>query len=224
MSKILVVDDDAHIRELVRVFLRNEGFEVVEADDGMEALSKLDSIKVDLAVIDVMMPKMDGWELCEELKASFDLPVLMLTAKGQTSQKLKGFQLGTDDYLVKPFEPLELVARVKALLKRYRIAASQTIQIGELTMNRKTFEVKVNGESMTLPLKEFELLFKLASYPGRTFSREQLIEDIWGFDFVGTDRTLDVHINRLRERFREEKHSFKITTIRGLGYRLEVTS
>ena len=224
MGKILVVDDDPHIRELVRVFLRNEGFEVIEAADGMEALDKLDSVKVDLAVIDIMMPKMDGWELCQELKATFDIPVLMLTAKGETSQKLKGFQLGTDDYLVKPFEPLEIVARVKALLKRYRIESSQTIQIGQVVMDRKTHQIKVNGESLTLPLKEFELLFKLASYPGRTFSREQLIEDIWGFDFRGNDRTLDVHINRLRERFPEENHSFKITTIRGLGYRLEARS
>ena len=222
MSKILVVDDDPHILELVRVFLRNEGFEVIEAVDGMEALSRLDSIKVDLAVIDVMMPRMDGWDLCQELKASFDIPVLMLTAKGETSQKLKGFQLGTDDYLVKPFEPLEMVARVKALLKRYRIEASQTIQIGDLVMDRKTYWVILNEENITLPLKEFELLFKLASYPGRTFSREQLIEDVWGYDFHGNDRTLDVHISRLRERFPEEKHSFKITTIRGLGYRLEV--
>ena len=222
MSKILVVDDDPHILELVRVFLRNEGFEVIEAVDGMAALSKLDSIKVDLAVIDVMMPKMDGWELCQELKASFDIPVLMLTAKGETSQKLKGFQLGTDDYLVKPFEPLEMVARVKALLKRYHIESSQVIQIGELTMDRKTYQVILDEENLTLPLKEFELLFKLASYPGRTFSREQLIEDVWGYDFHGNDRTLDVHISRLRERFPEEKHIFKITTIRGLGYRLEV--
>jgi two-component system OmpR family response regulator len=224
MSKILIVDDDPHIRELVRVFLRNDGFEVIEASDGVDALSKLDSVKVDLAVIDVMMPNMDGWELCQELRAAFDLPILMLTAKGETSQKLKGFQLGTDDYLIKPFEPLELVARVNALLKRYRIAASQSIQIGELSMDHKTFEVTVNGEGLTLPLKEFELLFKLASYPGRTFSREQLIEDIWGYDFRGNDRTLDVHINRLRERFPEERYSFKITTIRGLGYRLEAGS
>jgi len=224
MSKILVVDDDAHIRELIRVFLRNDGFEVIEAVDGLDALSRIDSVKADLAVIDVMMPNMDGWELCQELKATFNIPVLMLTAKGETSQKLKGFQLGTDDYLVKPFEPLELVARVKALLKRYRIESSQTIQIGELAMDRKTFEATINGESFTLPLKEFELLFKLASYPGRTFSREQLIEDIWGYDFHGNDRTLDVHINRLRERFPEKKLSFKITTIRGLGYRLEATS
>ncbi len=222
MSKILVVDDDPHIRELASLFLRNDGFEVIEAADGMEALSKLDSSKIDLAVIDVMMPRMDGWELCQEIRGTFDIPILMLTARGETSQKLKGFELGTDDYVVKPFEPLELVARVHALLKRYRIAASQTVQIGELTMDRKTFEVKLNGENLTLPLKEFELLFKLASYPGRTFSREQLIEDIWGYDFTGTDRTLDVHINRLRERFPQEKHSFRITTIRGLGYRLEV--
>jgi two-component system, OmpR family, response regulator len=224
MSQILMVDDDAHIRELARVFLRNDGFDVIEAADGVDALSKLDSVKVDLAIIDVMMPNMDGWELCQELKATFDIPVLMLTARGETSQKLKGFQLGTDDYLVKPFEPLELVARVKALLKRYRIEASQTIQIGELSMDRKTYQVIDDGESLTLPLKEFELLFKLASYPGRTFSREQLIEDIWGYDFHGNDRTLDVHISRLRERFVEAKHSFKITTIRGLGYRLEVIS
>ncbi|HVN15453.1 MAG TPA: response regulator transcription factor, partial [Anaerolineales bacterium] len=171
MSKILVVDDDAHIRELVRVFLKSDGFEVIEAADGVEALAQLDSVKADLAVIDIMMPNMDGWELCEELKASFNIPVLMLTAKGETSQKLKGFQLGTDDYLVKPFEPLELVARVKALLKRYHIESLQTIQIGELTMDRKTYQVTVNSESLTLPLKEFDLLFKLASYPGRTFSR-----------------------------------------------------
>lgn len=224
MNKILLVDDDSHIRELACLFLRRDGFDVLEAVDGVEALSKVDSVKVDLAVIDVMMPNMDGWELCQELKSTFDMPVLMLTAKGETSQKLRGFQLGTDDYLVKPFEPLELVARVKALLKRYRIESSQTIKVGKLTMDRKTYQVKVGDESLTLPLKEFELLFKLASYPGRTFSREQLIEDVWGYDFHGNDRTLDVHISRLRERFPEEKHSFRITTIRGLGYRLEMNS
>jgi two-component system OmpR family response regulator len=224
MSKILIVDDDAHIRELARLFLQNEGFDTYEAADGVEALSKLESVKVDMVILDVMMPNMDGWELCRQLREAYDIPLLMLTAKGETSQKLKGFRLGTDDYLVKPFDPLELVARVKALLKRYRIVASQTVQVGDLLMNRKTYEVSAGGESLTLPLKEFELLFTLAGSPGRTFSRDQLIEDIWGYDFEGNERTLDVHINRLRERFPEERHTFRIRTIRGLGYRLEVIS
>lgn len=222
MSKILVVDDDPHIRELAGVFLKDEGFDVREAADGLQALDVIQAVKIDLVVLDIMMPNMDGWDLCHELKEYYDVPVLMLTAKGETSQKIKGFQLGTDDYLVKPFEPLELVARVKALLKRYRIATSQQVQVGELVMDRKTYEVSVGGQSLTLPLKEFELLFKLASYPGRTFSRDQLLEDIWGYDFDGNERTLDVHINRLRERFPEDRCSFRIRTIRGLGYRMEV--
>ena len=224
MSTILLVDDDPHLRELSRIFLQQEGFDIAEASDGVEALLAFERGKVDLVILDIMMPQMDGWELCRQLRRYYDVPVLMLTAKGDTSQKLKGFQVGTDDYLVKPFEPLELVARVKALLKRYRIATSQRVQMGELLMDRKTFEVTVHGVHLTLPLKEFELLFKLASAPGRTFSRDQLIEDIWGYDFAGNERTLDVHINRLRERFPEERHSFRIRTIRGLGYRLEVGS
>lgn len=224
MSAILVVDDDPHLRELASAFLRREGFDIHEASDGVEALSVLERVKVELVILDIMMPRMDGWELCRQLRLWYELPILMLTAKGETRQKLKGFQLGADDYLVKPFEPLELVARVKALLKRYRIATSQRVQVGELVMDRKTFEVAVHGERLTLPLKEFEVLFKLASAPGRTFSRDQLIEDIWGYDFAGNDRTLDVHISRLRERFPEGRHSFRIRTIRGLGYRLEVSS
>ena len=222
MSKILIVDDDPHIRELVVLILRNEGFTLAEASDGLDALDRLVNFKADLVILDVMMPRVDGWELCRQLRAVYDIPLLMLTAKGETSQKVKGFELGADDYLVKPFDPPELVVRVKALLKRYRIAASQTIHLGRLFMDRKTFELTVQGERLTLPLKEFELLFKLASYPGQTLSRDQLIEDIWGYDFDGNERTLDVHINRLRERFPETVHSFKITTIRGLGYRLEV--
>lgn len=222
MGNILIVDDDLHIRELIKVFLSNEGFVAYEAADGVEALAKLETVKVDMVILDIMMPNMDGWQLCRELRESYDIPLLMITAKGETSQKIKGFELGTDDYLVKPFDPLELVVRVKALLKRYQIVASQIVQIGKLSMNRKTYEVTVGSEKVTLPLKEFELLYKLASYPGRTISREQLIEDIWGYDFEGNERTLDVHINRLRERFPEEQCDFKIRTIWGLGYRLEV--
>jgi two-component system OmpR family response regulator len=221
MSKILVVDDDAHIRELVRVFLQREGFDVVEACDGVDALAKMEETRADLVVLDIMMPNMDGWELAERLRAAGDFPLLMLTAKSETAQKVKGFQLGADDYLVKPFEPVELVARVKALLKRYRIATSQTVEFGGLVMNRKTHEAVADGEAIALPLKEFELLFKLASYPGKTLARNQLIEDVWGYDFEGNERTLDVHINRLRERFPEDRHHFRIRTIRGLGYRME---
>jgi len=221
LTKLLIVDDDPHLRELVSVFLKAEGFELLEAADGLEAVRLLDSKKIDIAVIDIMMPNMDGWELCREIRAHYDIPVLLLTAKGETSDKVKGFHLGADDYLVKPFEPPELVVRVRALLKRYRIAASQTVQAGKLSMNRNTHETTAGGDAFALPLKEFELLFKLAGMPGKTFSREQLIEDIWGYDFEGNERTLDVHINRLRERFSEERHGFRIRTIRGLGYRLE---
>lgn len=221
MAKILMVDDDPHIRELVHVLLVNEGFIVYEASDGEKALEKLEAIQVDMVILDIMMPNMDGWELCQELRTFYDFPVLMLTAKRETKEKLKGFDMGTDDYLVKPFEPLELVARVKALLKRYQISLSQTIQLGSLTLNKKTYEVIVAGESNILPLKEFELLFLLASYPNQTFTREQLIENIWGFDYEGDERTVDVHIKRLRTRFKQEKETFQIKTVHGLGYRLE---
>lgn len=224
MAKILIVDDDAHIRELVRLLLDHEGFRIYEATDGVEALALLESVQVDMVILDIMMPNMDGWELCQELRDFYDFPLLMLTAKRETSQKLKGFDMGTDDYLVKPFEPLELVARVKALLKRYQISISQNIQIGELHLNRKTYEVFYQDKQLVLPLKEFDLLFLLSSYPGKTFTREQLIEQIWGYDYEGDERTVDVHIKRLRERFSGEQGGFQIRTVRGLGYRLEVQS
>ncbi|GGP12596.1 DNA-binding response regulator [Oceanobacillus neutriphilus] len=224
MAKILIVDDDTHIRELVGLLLRNEGFQVYEASDGIKALKKLESVQVDMVILDIMMPNMDGWELCQELREFYDFPVLMLTAKRETSQKLKGFDMGTDDYLVKPFEPLELAARVKALLKRSQISTSQTIQIGNLHLNKKTYEVKFQAEEFILPLKEFELLFLMASYPGKTFTREQLIEEIWGYDYEGDERTVDVHIKRLRSRFSTKDNDFEIKTVRGLGYRLEMQS
>jgi two-component system OmpR family response regulator len=223
MSKLLIVDDDPNIRELVKVFLVQEGFGVLEASNGLEALSLLESTSVDMVILDIMMPQMDGWELCRELREHYEMPLLMLTAKGETVQKVKGFQLGTDDYMVKPFEPLELVARVKALLKRYRISISQNVTIGEVQLNRLNYSLQAGANQLTLPLKEFEVLFKLASYPGKTFSREQLIEQIWGFDYDGDERTVDVHIKRLRERFPDSQFGFRITTIRGLGYRLEVS-
>ncbi|KNZ43481.1 response regulator transcription factor [Acetobacterium bakii] len=223
MSKIMIVDDDSNIRELVFALLRNNGFEVCEAADGHEALQKINVDNPDLAIIDIMMPNMDGFELCRHLRSYYEnMPVLMLTAKGELANKVKGFGLGADDYLTKPFEGDELVVRVQALLRRYKIEASQVIQVGNVTIDRNSYNITMNGLPEDIPMKEFELLFKLASFPGKTFSRNRLIEDIWGVDFEGNERTLDVHVNRLRDRFPEEQTGFKITTIRGLGYRLEV--
>lgn len=224
MAAILVIDDDPHIRELVGTLLAGEGFTIYEAKNGRDALQKLGQTKIDLCVLDLMMPDIDGYEFCRHARRYYeDLPILMLTAKGELGNKVKGFELGADDYLTKPFEGMELVVRVKALLKRYHIAAAQTVQIGFLTLDKNSYSVIVDGIQNDIPMKEFELLFKLGGAPGRTFSRDQLIEDVWGFDFEGNERTLDVHIGRLRERFPAEKFGFKITTVRGLGYRLEVT-
>lgn len=218
MTKILIVDDDPFIRELVGKILQNGGFEAIEASDGREALEKINGC--DCAIVDIMMPKIDGYQLVEKIRKYYEnLPVLMLTAKSSLTDKARGFELGVDDYLTKPFEGEELLMRIKALLRRYKIASSQIITIGRLAIDRNGFSA--NGE--TIPMKEFELLFKLASSPGRTFSRDKLIEDIWGYDFDGNERTLDVHIGRLRERFPEEKYGFKITTVRGIGYKIEVT-
>jgi len=222
MAKILIVNYDANIRELVAHFLTLEGFYIHEAKNGKDALKVLDRVKVDLVILDIMMPEMDGWELCRELRKYYDIPLLMLTVKSETSQKVKGFELGADDYLVKPFDPIELVARVKALLKRYRIATSQIVEIGNLFLDHKTYECRIGNNQLLLPPKEFELLFLLASYPGKTFTRDELIEQIWGYDYEGDERTVDIHIKRLRERFSEYDHLFVIRTIRGLGYRLEV--
>jgi len=219
MIKILVVDDDSHIRELISAILKSESINAIEANDGEDAINKLTESKIDLCIIDIMMPKIDGFELCETIREYYkNIPIIMLTAKTNISDKLRGFNKGTDDYLTKPFEPEELLARVKSLLRRYNIEENQIIKIGPLVINKKDYIVSVNNKVINMPLKEFELLVKLANGAGKTITRERLIEDIWGFDFDGNERTLDVHINRLRDKF---KDYLKITTIRGLGYRLE---
>jgi two-component system, OmpR family, response regulator len=224
MARILIIDDDPHIRELVRYFLTRTGFAVVEAADGPAALRLLEGTTVECVILDIMMPKMDGWELCQLLKAYFDFPILMLTAKGETAQKVKGLNLGADDYMAKPFDTEELLARVRALLRRYKIDEAKKVQVGSVVLDLDAREVVIGAERATIPLKEFELLFKLASKPGTTFSRDQIVESVWGMDFNGNERTIDVHINRLRERFPEERCGFRITTVRGLGYRLEVST
>ena len=223
MSKIMIADDDPNIRELVSALLKNGGFITCEAKDGRDALKNMMSDNPDLVIVDLMMPNMDGYELCKKLRQYYEnLPVLMLTAKSELPSKVKGFEAGADDYLTKPFEGDELLMRVRALLRRYKIEASQTVQSGNLVIDKNSYSVTVNGVKEDIPMKEFELLFKLAGFPGKTFSRGQLIEDVWGYDFDGNERTLDVHIGRLRDRFPIEISGFKITTVRGLGYRLEV--
>jgi DNA-binding response OmpR family regulator len=170
-----------------------------------------------------MMPNMDGFEFCKTARKYYEnLPILMLTAKGEISQKIKGFDLGCDDYLIKPFEGAELIVRVRALLKRYHIDMAEEITIGKVAINKNSYNISINGHKFDIPMKEFELLYKLGNSIGKTLTRDYLIEDIWGYDFEGNERTLDVHINRLRERFPADECGFKITTVRGLGYRLEV--
>ena len=222
MNSIMVVDDDFNICELIRLILKKEDFKVIVANDGISALEKLEIDKINLIILDIMMPNMDGWEFCKEVRKFSNIPIIMLTAKSEINQKVKGFDIGADDYLTKPFEPEELVARVKALLKRCNISISKSVEIGKVTIDQNQYMVKTASEDITLPRKEFELLFMLAGAPGKTFLRDRLIEDIWGYDFEGNERTLDVHIGRIRDRFPQELYGFKITTIRGVGYRLEV--
>ena len=222
-SKILVVDDEAPIRELVRFYIEKEGYTMLEAENGIEALEVFENEYVDLAVVDVMMPKMDGWELVSELKQIRDVPVVMLTAMGESKDKLKGFDLGVDDYVVKPFDPDELMARIRTILIRYSINSQNIIKIGEVTFDGDKCEILYQDKVIHLPLKQFELVFELAKKPNHIFSREQLIERIWGVDYDGFDRTVDVHIKRVRENlgFIED---FKVVTVRGLGYKVEVNS
>lgn len=221
-TRILVVDDDPHIRELLRFYFQQERYSVIEAEDGEQASDLLETEQIHLAVVDVMMPKKNGWELCEEIRKYYDIPVILLTAKGEMEDKAKGFLSGTDDYVVKPFEPEELLFRIRALLRRYQMVSENIISMGNTVIDRNNYEVKVEDQSFILPLKEFELLTQLASSPDRTYTRDQLLQLVWGIDFEGDSRTIDVHIKRLRERFSKLTDDFQIVTIRGLGYKLEV--
>lgn len=220
MNTILVVDDDAHIRKLIRLYLENSNYGVVEAEDGEEAIDLLGKHKIDLAIVDVMMPKVDGYELTEDIRSYLDIPILMVTAKGESQDKVKGFRAGTDDYLVKPFDPVELILRVEALLKRYNLTNENIVKLGSTVIDKEKLVVQTEEDMVTLKRKECELLAVLASSPGKIFTRNQLIEKIWGFDYEGDERTVDVHIKRLREQL-ENFQDITITTVRGLGYRLE---
>ena len=222
MIKILVVDDDEKILQLVSIHLSREGYNVIKASNGQEALDVTENDFPDLAVVDVMMPKMDGFALTKELRA-MEIPVLLLTAKGELADKEKGFLAGSDDYVVKPFEPKELLYRIQAILRRYDKTVDPMIKIGSLKINQQSYEVQAGKKTLLLPLKEFELLSVLASRENHVFTREFLIDRVWGMDYEGDDQTLNVHIKRLREKFRPIAPDIKITTMRGVGYKLEVT-
>lgn len=220
MVNILIADDDQHIRELIRLYLNKEGFNIVEASHGNDAIELLETEAIDLAVIDVMMPELDGIALTKAIRLYHALPIILVTAKGESHDKVLGFEAGADDYLVKPFDPVELVLRVKALLKRYRLIGNHLIDFNGITLNKNTLLVKADNEIIALKNKEMSLLFELASEPGRIFTRQQLLDKVWSYDYEGDERTVDVHIKRLREKLRTIE-SIQITTIRGLGYRLE---
>ena len=220
-SKIMVVDDEMHIRELVRFYLDKAGFDTIEAANAEEALDIVENQYIDLAVVDIMMPGMDGFELVEQMRQYREFPVIMLTAKSQAKDKLRGFSLGIDDYVTKPFDPDELMARVKTILKRYSINSSNVVKIGDVIFDGDKYEVRYQDQIIHLPLKQFELAFELAKNPNQIFTREQLIEKIWGMDYDGFDRTVDVHIKRIRENL-GHLPGFKVVTVRGLGYKIEV--
>ena len=220
-SKIMVVDDEMHIRELVRFYLDKAGFDTIEAANAEEALDIVENQYIDLAVVDIMMPGMDGFELVEQMRQYREFPVIMLTAKSQSKDKLRGFSLGIDDYVTKPFDPDELMARVKTILKRYSINSTNVVKIGDVIFDGDKYEVRYQDQIIHLPLKQFELAFELAKNPNQIFTREQLIEKIWGMDYDGFDRTVDVHIKRIRENL-GHLPGFKVVTVRGLGYKIEV--
>ncbi|MBD7985702.1 response regulator transcription factor [Sporosarcina sp. Sa2YVA2] len=222
--KILVVDDDPNILELVSIHLSQAGYDVMKAGNGMEALKLLDKDLPDLAIVDVMMPGMDGFELTRRLRDEAAIPVLLLTAKGELEDKEKGFLAGSDDYVVKPFEPKELLFRINAILRRYDKAVDVHIRVGPLKINRQSYEVSIGKKILLLPLKEFELLSVLASKPNHVFERDYLIERVWGFDYEGDEQTLNVHIKRLRDKLEGLPEGIRISTVRGVGYKLEVAS
>jgi two-component system, OmpR family, response regulator len=222
MTSILIADDDQHILQLVSIHLSQAGYHVLKAKDGTEALKVLRAEACDLAVVDIMMPFMDGYTLTKEIRRNYDIPIILLTAKNQIEDKEEGFKAGTDDYLVKPFEPKELLFRVEALLRRYDKQPDESIvKLGKTIINKKNYEVQIAEKTILLPLKEFELFYFLASHPMQVFSRDHLIEQVWGMDYEGDERTVDVHIKRLRERFSNMTEDFSIKTVRGVGYLLE---
>lgn len=223
-AHVLVVDDDINICEIIRMYLEKDNFQVSVCHDGKNAIEVFKEKAPDIVILDIMLPGMDGWQVCREIRKFSGIPIIMLSAKDETFNKVLGLELGADDYIVKPFEPKELIARIRAVLRRYdrHEDTPEQLVFPGLVINKSDYTVKLNGKELELPPKELELLYFLASNPNKVFTREQLLENVWGFDFYGDTRTVDVHIKRLREKFEPGEYKWQIKTVWGVGYKFEV--
>ena len=225
MGKILVADDDQNICELIRLYLEKENYTVVLAHDGEEAVARFVSENPDLVLLDITMPKLDGWQVCRQIRARSECPIIMLTAKSETFDKVLGLELGADDYVVKPFDTKEIVARIKAVMRRTGKSGThedvKEVRFDKLVVNMTRYELKVDGEVVDTPPKELELLFHLASNPNRVYTRDQLLDEVWGFEYYGDSRTVDVHIKRLREKLEGVSDKWSLKTVWGVGYKFE---
>lgn len=223
-AKILVVDDDRNISELLGLYLEKEGFKAVFAYDGLKAVKKFDEESPDLVLLDIMLPGIDGWQVCREIRKRSDKPIIMVTAKGETFDKVLGLELGADDYVVKPFDTKEVIARIKAVLRRFSMTAEsdvKEVRYENLVVNLTNYELRINGEHVDAPPKELELLYYLASNPNRVFTRDQLLDEVWGFEYYGDSRTVDVHVKRLREKLEGKSDKWSLKTVWGVGYKFE---
>ncbi len=223
-EKILIVDDDVNICELIRLYLEKEKYSTVIVNDGQEAVNIFNEVKPDLVLLDIMLPGLDGWQVCRKIRGTSNVPIIMLSAKGETFDKVLGLELGADDYIVKPFETKEVLARIKAVLRRSAAAAAEQIKevnYDKLSVNLTNYEMKVNGVQVDTPPKELELIFHLASNPNRVFTRDQLLDEVWGFDYYGDSRTVDVHIKRLREKLEGVSDKWELKTVWSVGYKFE---
>ena len=221
-KKILIVEDEANIRELLRLYLEREGYTVIEAENGVEGIKQWKSEKPDMLLRDVMMPVMDGWTVCKEIRAESDVPIIMLTAKGETADRVSGLEMGADDYIVKPLEMPEVIARVRAVFRR--MAPDETpekLSFDNLVIDKQAYDLVIKGKRVDAPPKEIELLYYLASSPNRVFTRAQLLDDVWGFDYFGDTRTVDVHVKRLREKLEGGSDKWELKTVWGVGYKFE---
>jgi DNA-binding response OmpR family regulator len=224
-QKILIVDDDLNICELLRLYLEKDGFETVIANDGEQAVLCAQKHSPDLILLDIMLPKLDGWQVCRQIRKTMETPIIMLTAKGETFDKILGLELGADDYVTKPFDTKEVIARVKAVLRRSSDNDKNSVQevrYDKLKINLTNYELQVDGNNIDTPPKELELIYHLASNPNRVYTRDQLLDEVWGFDYYGDSRTVDVHVKRLREKLENISPEWSLKTVWGVGYKFEV--